>query len=69
MWMVKPQFDRGVPVTSVIHLDSVMRGAHLIGVYGRDFIPSQLKFSDSLDAFAAFYVNKYSDYHAHEVIF
>ena len=69
MWMVKPQFYGANPVTSVIHIDSVMRGAHLIGIYGIDFLPSQLQYSDSLMAFAAFYVNKYSDYHAHEVIF
>ena len=69
MWMVKPQFYGRNPVTSVIHIDSVMCGAHLIGMYGIDFLPSQLQYSDSLMAFAAFYVNKYSDYHAYEVIF
>jgi hypothetical protein len=70
MWHVKPDFDEnGKRTTSVIHLDSILRGAHLIGIAGEEFIPYWLKNTDSLEAFAAFYVNKFVDYHAHETIF
>ncbi|KIM59004.1 hypothetical protein SCLCIDRAFT_27590 [Scleroderma citrinum Foug A] len=60
MWIVAPEVDdNGHRVQCVISLDSVVHGAHLIGVYGGDFIPVDLRFSDSLDAFKAYYVNKF----------
>lgn len=70
MWIVEPdQDEQGERVMSVIHLDCILRGAHLIGVAGTDMIPSKLKYSDSLNAFKSYYVNKYIDYHAHEIAF
>ena len=40
MWVVKPEADRhGERLTTVVHLDSILRGAHLIPVYGSSFIP------------------------------
>lgn len=70
MWMVQPEYDdEGAPLLSVIHLDSIMQPAHLISIYGTNSIPRNLHFSDSLSAFSAFYVNKYSDYHAYKLAF
>ncbi|KAJ7732416.1 hypothetical protein B0H16DRAFT_1665174 [Mycena metata] len=70
MWIVKPDLVRGQPAMEVIHIDALLRGAHLIGVAGKDRVPlSNFDFSDSLDAFEAFYVNKYADHHSHEIAF
>ena len=70
MWMVEPDFDvRGGRASSVIHLDAIIRSAHLMGVAGTTFIPRHLTFDRSLDAFKKFYVNKYIDHHAHELAF
>lgn len=70
LWRVKPDFDmRGQRMCSVIHIDSILRAAHLIGVYGNSFIPKELRHYHSLDAFKLFYVNKYADHHAHEIAF
>ncbi|KAF7299911.1 hypothetical protein HMN09_00998700 [Mycena chlorophos] len=76
MWIVKPDWVRGSrrtePELAVVHLDAMLRAVHLIGVAGKEFLPSDAKdldYSDSLDAFEAFYVNKYADYHAHEILF
>lgn len=70
LWMVEPDLEPdGTPSRELIHLDTVVRGAHLVGVYGSTLLPRGLQFSDSLDAFKAFYVNKYADHHAHEVAF
>ncbi|KAJ7571816.1 hypothetical protein C8J56DRAFT_1009909 [Mycena floridula] len=66
LWIVKP--DRGDDGLDVIHCDAILRGAHLIGRAGSSFIP-RLNFTDSLDAFQLFYVNKYADHHAHEIAF
>ncbi|KIM50686.1 hypothetical protein SCLCIDRAFT_144849, partial [Scleroderma citrinum Foug A] len=70
MWIMAPEVDdSGHCVQCVISLDSVVHGAHFIGVYGGDFIPVDLRFSDSLDAFKAYYVNKYIDHHANMLVF
>ncbi|KAJ7612911.1 hypothetical protein DFH06DRAFT_1274599 [Mycena polygramma] len=73
MWIVKPDFVRGrprEPEMAVVHLDSLLRGAHLIGVAGKEFVPLvNFDFSNSLDSYKAFYVNKYADHHAHEIAF
>ncbi|KAF7293941.1 hypothetical protein MKEN_01457600 [Mycena kentingensis (nom. inval.)] len=76
MWVVKPDWVRGSdqtePVLAVVHLDALLRGLHLIGAAGKEFLPEDNKdfsFSDSLDSFKAFYVNKYADHHAHEILF
>jgi hypothetical protein len=48
----------------------LLRGAHLIGVARKEIVPvADFDFSDSLDAFQAFYVNKYADHHAHKIAF
>ena len=69
MWIVQPELDDDQPVVSVIHLDCVVRAAHLIGVYGSKSIPRDLTFHDSLDAFISFYVNKFIDHHAFSIAF
>ncbi|KAG1848126.1 hypothetical protein F4604DRAFT_1935550 [Suillus subluteus] len=68
MWMVKPGvLEDGSPNLSVIHIDTVYRAAHLIPVYGPEFIPHTLKFYHSYDMFRSFYVNKYADHHTFEI--
>ena len=70
MWIVKPELeDNGAQVTSIIHVDSIVRGAHLIGVYGELFLPRDFSHFDTLTAFRAYYVNKFIDYHAYEIAF
>ena len=70
MWKVKPDFDNtGHLAMSIIHLDSMVRSAHLMGIAGTTRIPHHLTLDRSLDAFQAFYVNKYIDHHAHEYAF
>lgn len=68
MWMVQPAVtDDGLPDISVIHLDCVVRAAHLLPIYGDNPIPCSISLHDTLDAFVAFYVNKYVDHHAFEI--
>ncbi|KIM41784.1 hypothetical protein M413DRAFT_27359 [Hebeloma cylindrosporum] len=60
MWMVEPDFDQtGNRAMSIIHIDSILRGAHLMGVSsGSQFIPHHLSFSHTLDAFRSFYTKQ-----------
>ena len=67
MWMVQPDVEDGSLAVSVIHLDCIFRAAHLLPIYGNNPIPRNISLHNSLDAFAAFYVNKYIDHHAFEI--
>ncbi|PBK85946.1 hypothetical protein ARMGADRAFT_941149, partial [Armillaria gallica] len=70
MWVVQPDLDEGgQQVMSVIHLDTILHAAHLIGLYGTFFLPQKLKHMDSLEAFCSFHVNKYADHHSHKIAF
>ncbi|KAF8872520.1 hypothetical protein CPB84DRAFT_1854424 [Gymnopilus junonius] len=71
MWKVKPDYDRrGNPILAVIAVDSIFRGAHLIGVCGMQHLPRHgFDHSKALDSFKTFYVNKYADHHTHEIAF
>jgi hypothetical protein len=67
--VVRPDSTCGIRDRSVLHLDSFLRGAHLIPVYGDEALPVDFHYSYSLDAFQAFYVNKFIDHHANEIAF
>ncbi|KAM6488994.1 hypothetical protein JOM56_015547 [Amanita muscaria] len=70
MWKVRRDVDEnGERILDIIHIDTILRSAHLIGIAGDSFIPSELDHTNSLDAFKSFYVNKFIDYHAHEIAF
>jgi hypothetical protein len=70
LWIVRPDIIHGGQNRrSVLHLDAFLRGVHLIPVYGTEMLPVGFDYSDSLDAFSAFYVNKYIDHHANEIAF
>ncbi|KAI0644829.1 hypothetical protein C8Q79DRAFT_911798 [Trametes meyenii] len=69
MWMVEPSFiSRGIPLISVIHLDSIVRAAHLIGLSVEQHVSDDLESHQALDTFDTFYVNKYVDHHAFELL-
>jgi hypothetical protein len=70
LWIVEPDIlHDGTPLKAVIHLECILRSAHLIGVAGEDFLPQNFSCHYSLDAFQAFYVNKYADHHSNEIAF
>ncbi|KAI9441589.1 hypothetical protein H4582DRAFT_2110402 [Lactarius indigo] len=67
LWVVQPDTNAdGSPAVEVIHLDSVLRAAHLLPVFGNSFMPIELSPHNALDAFETYYINKYIDYHAFE---
>ncbi|KAG1849082.1 hypothetical protein C8R48DRAFT_750295 [Suillus tomentosus] len=67
MYVVTPMTTGdSIPDISVIHIDSIFRTAHLIPVYGPDFIP-KISPHDSYDMFNSYYVNRYADHHTFEI--
>ena len=55
-------------LSTMIHLDSFLRGVHLLPVFGgAAHLPVDFDFSYSLDAFEAYYINKYVDNQMYEI--
>jgi hypothetical protein len=67
VWVVKSDSDENP--TSIIHLDAVVRTSHLLPIFGNESVPRTLAFTDTLNTFTRFYVNKYIDHHAFEIAF
>ena len=70
MHVVKPdRLPNGQPATTVIHLDTVFRAAHLLPVFSTHLTPpKRQRYEQTLDLFSEFYVNKYIDHHAFEIL-
>ncbi|KAG1859497.1 hypothetical protein C8R48DRAFT_748607 [Suillus tomentosus] len=68
IWVVEPETcEDGTRFASVIHLDCIFRVAHLMPVFGHEFVPTYLSYTQTLDAFRTYYVNKYIDHQAFEI--
>ena len=70
LWMVEPKVrENGWPHLAIIHLDSIFRAAHLTPAYRTsDFVRRSLTMHDTLDEFTTFYVNKFVDHHAFDIV-
>ena len=69
MWIVDRDYEYdGSRSTELVHLDTVIRGAHLIPVFGEGFVSTDLACDDSLDTYDSFYVNQYADHNMFEII-
>ncbi|KAH9010810.1 hypothetical protein EDB85DRAFT_2077168 [Lactarius pseudohatsudake] len=64
MWRVQPEFMGLQPAQSVVHIETILCNVHLIPVFGSGSIPHRLHYSNSLDIFSMYYVNKYADHHS-----
>lgn len=69
MWVVSPELEGDDMFLSVIHIDSIVRAAHLIPCYGEDWVADypDIDPSETLNCFSSFYVNKYVDHNANEI--
>lgn len=69
MWVVRPEFQgNGRRTVSIVSLNCVARAAHLLPIYGSSLLPENFHFSDTLDAFYAYFVNPYVDHHSNEFL-
>jgi len=64
MWVVEPDDNE---TTSIIHLDTAVQAAHLLPVFGSEHVSKTLSFTNRLNMFPRFYVNKYADHNAFEI--
>lgn len=69
-WRVQPDFDmQGQHVCSIIYINTIIRSAHIMGVAGSHILPSNFTHHNSLYSFQLYFINKYADHHAHELVF
>ena len=70
MYTVEPDcLLNGQLATAVVHLDTVFRAVHLIPVFSNQPALSKHQHHEQmLDQFSEFYINKYINYHAFEVV-
>ena len=68
MWVVAPEAAGQSRSVSVVHIDSIVRAAHLLPIFDENPLPRTLNYTSTLDSFKAFYVNNYIDYHAYETV-
>lgn len=61
-------FENGDIDLDVVHVDSIVRAAHLTPIYGPEPVPDDLSFTETLDVFAAFYLNCWIDHHMYNLI-
>lgn len=70
MWVVEQELDKdGKQMACILHLDTIIRAAHLIAVYGEEFVTRNLLPGYSLDIFQKYYINKYTDHHSFAIAF
>lgn len=70
MWIVRRDLgEDGAPKACILHLDTIVRAAHLIAMYGDVWVPKGASHTQSLDLFESYYINKYIDHHAFETAF
>ncbi|KAG1762208.1 hypothetical protein EDD22DRAFT_778730, partial [Suillus occidentalis] len=68
MYVVAPAtLEDDTPDISIIHIDCIFRAAHLIPLYGSNFLPRAVTSHDSYDVFRSYFVNKYADHHTFEI--
>ncbi|KAH7887167.1 hypothetical protein F5I97DRAFT_1808055, partial [Phlebopus sp. FC_14] len=69
MWMVASFFlDNGSHNFTVIHIDSIVRSIHLLPIFDKETVSQFINCDNSLDLYQAFYVNRFVDHHAYEIV-
>jgi len=70
-WVVEPEFThRGTRHMGVIHLDSIVQGAHLLPRFPSDApVYREINYMNVLDLYTSFYVNKFINHHTFKIAF
>jgi len=69
MWIVHlEQTQGGRAVLDVINAESIVRGAHLLPVYGDNRVPERFSHFNTLSMYKSFFVNHFADHHTNELI-
>ena len=71
LWAVQPELThQGMCHLSVIHVDSIVCGMHLLPKFLSDApIYWEINYTNVLDLYTSYYVNKFINHHAFEIAF
>ncbi|TFK51466.1 hypothetical protein OE88DRAFT_1735362 [Heliocybe sulcata] len=67
MWVIHKRRDQDDSL-AIISVDRILRAAHLIPVFGEREVNLDITETNSLDSYRLFYLNKYADHHAFELL-
>ena len=69
LWEVRLERDaRRQPVVDVIDVNTIVRAAHLLPIYGQSRVPEWFSHFRALDTYQSFFVNHFVDHHVFELI-
>ncbi|KAH9021445.1 hypothetical protein EDB85DRAFT_1871864 [Lactarius pseudohatsudake] len=69
MWLVEREYNWDQkPHLAVVHIDTIFRAVHLLPYFGQEHVRKGFSYTDTLDTYANFYVNKYADHHSFEIL-
>ena len=70
MWIVKAEKGtHGAPSAAVLDLGTIVCATHLICVYRKHHLSSDLTPEESLNSFRTYYVNKFINHHSFTIAF
>ncbi|KAH9013947.1 hypothetical protein EDB85DRAFT_2076528 [Lactarius pseudohatsudake] len=69
MWLVEREYNWDQkPHLAVVHIDTIFRAVHLLPYFSQEHVRKGFSYTDTLDTYANFYVNKYADHHSFEIL-
>ncbi|KAH9005470.1 hypothetical protein EDB86DRAFT_3061736 [Lactarius hatsudake] len=69
MWLVKREYNRDQkPHLAVVHIHTIFRTVHLLPYFGQELVQKGFSYTNTLDSYAIFYVNKYTDHHSFKIL-
>jgi len=68
MWVVWLEYEGNRRTLDVIHLDSIVCGAHLLPCFSTGFLPEDFDHTFALDVFKSYFINQHIDHHMHEFL-
>ena len=71
LWVVQPESTcQGARHAGIIHIDSIVRGAHLLPRFPSDApVYREINYMNVLDIYTSFYINRFIDHHAFKIAF
>ena len=68
MWLVEREYRNGGPHLAVVSVGAIFRAVHLLPFFGRERVIRSITQDNSLDSYCAYYVNRYVDHQAFEIL-
>jgi hypothetical protein len=68
MWLVKRKYHDRKPFLAVVPVGTIFRAVHLLPFFGEERVPQNFPHSRTLDTYGMFYVNRYADHQAFEIL-